>query len=195
MRFLQVWALGYIHPRRAFQELRHQPAPQWGLYAALLRALGIVVFSYVPAIAFQHPAAPPSYITLFPTEQYYAILLLLAPVVHLGSWLMLSALTHLILRLMRRESNFDLLLNIHGMAALMVWLVLQIFDWITLALGWRDAIFLGISHAFIDVTLLMFLIVIAYRQLMGLSIRLGIGLVLIQLAIGIPIAALFLRMP
>ncbi len=195
MNFIQVWLTGYRHPGKAFEELGLKPAPHWGFYATLLRIIGILTLSYLPALLLKHQISPSSYITLLPTENYYVILLFLAPAVHLANWLMLTALAHLILRLMGHPGGMDQLLNIHGMTALMVWPVLQIFDWAAILLGGRSEIFLGISHVLIDLLLYMTLALIGYKRLLQLPIRTGLLLIIVQLLVGIPIAALFLRMP
>lgn len=40
---LHLWLLALIHPSQAFEELKHKPAPDFGLYATLLRCAFIVL--------------------------------------------------------------------------------------------------------------------------------------------------------
>jgi hypothetical protein len=64
--------------------------------------------------------------------------------------LMSAAIIHIVLRLARRDSDFDALVNIVGMSALVVGAVLIPWGWFWFVCDGVDQIFLGSSHLVIS---------------------------------------------
>ena len=79
MKFLRVWFLGYVSPRRLVETLAESPAPQWGFFAQLLRGLMDALLLFLPLALMGRTPSTPSYLTFLPTEQYYAALAVSAP--------------------------------------------------------------------------------------------------------------------
>ncbi|UCH10631.1 MAG: hypothetical protein JSU61_01680 [Fidelibacterota bacterium] len=192
--FLRVWFLGYTQPLRVGEALRDKPAPYWGLAAQLLRAMMDALLVYLPMSLMGRVPDTSSALSFIPTESYYAVSVGMAPLFILGQWLLLSAVMHVALRLLGQQSDLDQILNITGMAALVVGSVLVVWDWIWIALGWQSDMVLGISHLVID-TWGIVIMVAGLRSLLGVPVRLGVVLSLIWLALGIPLAMIFMRSP
>lgn len=192
--FFRTWLTGYVNPSRMVQGLTGRPAPHWGLYAQLLRALLDSLLLYLPLHLMGRAPATPSYLTFLPTESYYLALTLLAPLFLVGQWLLLGAGTHLILRLLGRHSDVDQILNVTGMAALVVGAFLVIWDWLWIGAGWEHAIALGISHLVLDIWGIV-ITALGFERTMGVPIWLGTILSLTTIVVGVPLAAVFMRAP
>ncbi|UCD37369.1 MAG: hypothetical protein JSW54_11125 [Fidelibacterota bacterium] len=192
--FLRVWLMGYTQPLRVGEALRDKPAPFWGLAAQLIRAMMDALLVYLPMSIIGAVPESPSTLSFIPTESYYAISVGMAPLFILGQWLLLCAVLHVVLRLTGRASDLDQILNLTGMAALVVGTVLVVWDWIWFGLGWHSDVVLGISHLVIDVWGIV-IIVAGLRILLGVPVKLGIILNLIWLALGVPLAMIFMRSP
>ena len=194
MEFIQLWFTGYFAPGRFIQELREKPAPLWGFYGQLLRGLMDALLLFLPLYLMGRTPPMESFLTLFPTRTYYGTLIWLAPLVFFVQWLVGSGMTHVTLRLMKRPTDIDLILNLSGMITLVVGSILLVWDWIWIALGGMNQYALGISHLAIDLYGIV-IGVIAYKQLLGVPIWLGILLHMLTFMIVLPIAALFIRSP
>jgi hypothetical protein len=194
MDFFRVWLAGYYSPSVFAQGLKGKPAPQWGLYGQGLRALVDALLLYLPLAVLGRQPSMPSFLTFLPTERYYAASVVLAPVFLVAQWLLLSAVVHVILRLARRPSDFDQILNLTGMASLVVGAVLVIWDWAWVSMGWQSDVLLGISHLVL-VLWYVVLTTVGFRQLLGLPVWLGILLNLLWLLLGEPLGVLFMRGP
>ena len=193
MDLLHIWLLGLYRPSKAIDILAGKPAPHFGLYAMLLRGGMISLLWYLPAAFFGRLPSPLPYLTLVSAEGYFAFLAWIFPVFVLGTWLLGGALTHLLLRLGRRQSNIDLILNIGGMGGLVATVPLLIFDWTNLLLALPVPVVLwGLIHLLIDGWYVAFTVA-GFRKLLGLPLWLALSLVGIDFMIGIPLAALFLR--
>jgi hypothetical protein len=88
----------------------------------------------------------------------------------------------------------DQILNVTGMAALVVGAVLVVWDWGVILVGGRDPIFLGISHLVLDVWSVA-ITVIGFRRLLGVPTWLAILLNLLWILLGVPLAMIFVRGP
>ena len=110
--FIRVWLTGYYSPSQLIDRLADKPAPQWGFYAQLLRAVMDALLLYLPLALMGQQPSMPSYLTFITSESYFATLVWLAPVFLLCQWLLLSAILHLILRLTGQHSHIDQILNI-----------------------------------------------------------------------------------
>ena len=192
--FVWVWAAGYRSPTRFITGIRTKPAPHWGVTAQIVRGLLDGVGLYLPLTILGRSPSTPSALTLLPTDQYYAASVILAPVFLLLQWLMLCALLHVILRVTGRPSDIDQILNITGMAALVVGTVLVPWDWVMIATGWMDPVLLGVSHMVVTLWGVA-LIVIGFRDILDLSLRTSIGLSVVWLLVAWPLAAVFMRPP
>jgi hypothetical protein len=192
--FFQVWLTGYYSPSKVIEGLRDKPAPHWGVYAACLRGLLDAFLLYLPLALMGRQPSTPSYITFLPAETYFAWSVLFAPPLLVFQWLLLGALLHVILRLSSRPSDIDQILNITGMAGLVVGAFLVIWDWVWILLGWQNEVLLGISH----LVLVIWAVVITttgFKRILGLPVWLGILLNVIWLLLGEPLALIFMRAP
>jgi hypothetical protein len=116
------------------------------------------------------------------------------PVFLLLQWLLLCALIHLILRLSGRRSDIDQIINVTGMTGLVVGTFLLVWDWAYILMGFRDPVALGVSHLIFDVWGIA-ITVVGFKRLLGVPVWLGLILNLIWLAVGVPLAMLFVRGP
>ncbi len=193
MGLLQLWFASLFHPSKAFEELKRKPAPQWGLYATLLRALLIILIWYLPLYLLGFKPSPPSYLIFVPTEHYYAISMIIFPLYNVAIWLLFSALAYVILRLGGWKSDFDQILNIGGIGGLVFQPVITLLDWIGIVLGWHSLpVVLGISHLCVDLWVIVW-VAKGYNRILGLPMWLGAGLTLLVTILNIPLAMLFLR--
>jgi hypothetical protein len=138
--------------------------------------------------------ATPSYLTFISTESYYLALTLLAPLFLVGQWLLLGAVAHVILRLLGLQSALDQILNVTGMAALVVGAALVVWDWLWVSAGWENAVALGISHLVLDIWGVV-LTALGFEKTMGVPRWLGALLSLATITLGVPLAAIFMRAP
>jgi hypothetical protein len=86
---------------------------------------------------------------------------------------------YVILRLSGYPANFDQILNLGGLLALTIGVVIILFDWLMVALNLHtNAVFLGIAHLLIADPWSIALTAIFYKQYFGvliwLSLLLGI---------------------
>lgn len=194
MAFLRLWLTAYRSPARFADGLRDKPAPHWGLYAIILRGLIDSLLLYLPVYLMGWQPPTPSYIPIFSTEHYYWTLIFIGPLVFLAHWLLGSALTHVVLRLTRRRSDVDLILNILGMTTLAIATVILAWDWLFIAAGWGNQYFLGISHLIIDGWGIA-ITVVAYKRLLGVPVWLVILLSLLGIATWLPFGMMVMRSP
>ena len=194
MTFFRLWLMGYTNPVKFIDQLKTKPAPRWGFSAQLLRALLDSLLVYLPLALLGRVPPTPSYISFIPTERYYAVLIGLTPLVLIAELLLAVSFLHLALRLMGRASSFDQILNIGGMAALIVGTVLIPWDWAWVLIGGANQYFLGISHLVISLwaTLIM---VLGLQRILGVPVWLGIVLSLLSIPVTLPLAILFMRSP
>jgi hypothetical protein len=194
MNFPQIWLAGYYNPDRLIAELKTKPAPHWGFYAQITRSLLDSLLLYLPLALMGRQPSMPSYLTFLPTEHYFVASVFFVPIFVLAQWILLSAILHLILRLSGQPSDVDQILNITGMASLVVGAVLVVWDWIWIAMGWHSYVLLGVSHLVL-VIWAMVIMVLGFRRILGLPLWLAIVLNLIYLVLGEPLGALFMRAP
>ena len=192
--FLRIWRLGYTRPRRAVELLSEQPAPLWGLCAQAMRGLLDGLLLYLPLTLMGREPSTPSYLVFLPTATYYRVLVFLAPVFLLTQWLLVSAVAHLMLRLLGRRSDFDQILNLTGLSALVVGSFLVVWDWGWILVGLRSDVLLGCSHLVLDLWG-MVITTIGLRRSLDVPVWLGIVLNLVMLVVGLPLAMVFMRAP
>jgi len=194
MAFLRLWFTAYRSPVRFADGLHDKPAPDWGLVAIILRGLIDSLLLYLPIYLMGRQPPTPSYIPIFSTEHYYRTLIFVGPLVFLAHWLMEGALMHVLLRLTRRRSDVDLILNILGMTTLAIAAVILAWDWLCIAAGWGDQYSLGISHLIIDGWGIA-IAVVAFKRLLGVPIWLGVLLQILGIVTWLPLGMTFMRSP
>ena len=194
MSFLRAWLTGYVRPTQLIEHLRSKPAPQWGIFAQLLRGILDSLLIYLPVSLMGRVPPTPSFLSFVPTERYYFALIWMAPLVLLAVLLMGSVVIHVILRLMGRRSDIDQILNISGMSALIVGAVLIPWDWAWFALGLADQYFLGISHLVISLWAVI-IEAIGLRRILSVPPWLSIVLSIITIPVALPFAIMFMRSP
>jgi hypothetical protein len=192
--FFRVWLLGYTNPGGFIEELRSKPAPLWGVYGQLGRALGVSLLFYLPLALLGRVPSTPSAIAFLPTESYFATSIVLAPLFIIMQWLLLSAVVHVILRLTRRHSDIDQILNITGMVALVVGAFLILWDWLWVSLKWQNLVLLGVSHLII-VAWAVGITTLGFKRILGVPAWLGVLLNLLWVLLGEPLGAIFMRAP
>ncbi len=194
MSYLGIWIASYVSPKRFADGTAAAPAPRWGLLASLQRGLMDSVFTYLPVFLLGRTPPLRPFLPFIPADRYYGALVLLAPVVLLAEWLMGGALTHVILRLAKRRSDMDRILNISGFAVLSVGSVLVAWDAAWTILGGMDQYALGISHLLINCWAVV-LTTVALRRNLDVPVWLGILLCLGGIVVAAPFAVMFMRSP
>ncbi len=192
--FLRLWALGYASPVRLVDALPRWPAPHTGFFAQLLRGLLDSLLIYLPLALMRLIPPTPPYLSFIPAANYYAALILLGPLVLLFELLMSAAIIHLVLRLARRASDFDMLISLVGMAALVVGAVLIPWDWFWFLRGGVDQVFLGVSHLLISLWS-MLIMILGVRRLFAAPLWLAVLANVLSLLGSMPLAIMFMRSP
>lgn len=192
--FLNLWLAGYTSPAKFIDDLRSMPAPHWGIYAQLLRAGFDSLLVYLPLALMGLTPPTPSYLSIIPTERYYAALVGLTPVVLIAELLISASFLHIAIRLSGRPSDFDQIVNLVGMAALVVGAILVPWDWMWFAIGGVDQYFLGISHLVISLWS-TFLTVLGLHRMLAVPLWLAILLSLLAIPVTLPVAIMFMRSP
>ena len=194
MSFIRVWFTGYYSPARMIEQLQSKPAPHWGFYGQFLRAALDSLLVYLPVALMGRVPPTPSNLSFLPTEQYYWHLIWLSPLVLGAEWLLVSAFTHVVLRLAGRRSDIDQILNISGMATIVVGAFLLVWDWAAFALGGANQYFLGISHLVIALWGVA-IGVVGLKRILGVPIWLGATLNFLSIPIALPFGIMFMRSP
>lgn len=194
MSFIRVWFTGYYNPAKMIEELRSKPAPHWGFYGQFLRAALDSLLLYLPIALMGRIPPTPSNLSFIPTDQYYWSLIWLSPLVLGTEWLLGSAFTHVVLRLSGRPSDFDQILNIVGMATIVVGAFILAWDWAWIAHGGVNEYFLGISHLVISLWATV-IETIGLKRILGVPVWLGALLSLLGIPIALPFGIMFMRSP
>ena len=194
MNFVRVWFTGYYNPVRMIEQLRSKPAPHWGFYGQFLRAALDSLLLYLPVALMGRIPPTPSNLAFLSTERYYWHLVWLSPIILGADWLLASAFTHVVLRLAGRRSDFDQILNIGGMATIVVGAFLLVWDWAWLAWGGANQYFLGITHLAIGLWAVA-IGAIGLRRILGVPIWLGVILTFLGIPIVLPFGIMFMRSP
>jgi len=194
MSFIRLWFTGYYNPVQMYQQLRSKPAPQWGFYGMVLRAALDSLLLYLPLALMGFIPPLPSNLPFLPTEQYYGHLIWLSPIVFAAQWLLTSAFAHVVLRFTGRSSDFDQVLNIYGMSAIVVGAFILVWDWAWLALGGVNQYFMGISHLVISLWGVV-IETIGLKRILDTPIWLGAILSFLSIPIALPFGIMFMRSP
>ena len=194
MSFVRVWFTGYYNPAKMIEQLLSKPAPHWGFYGQFLRAALDSLLLYLPVALMGRIPPTPSNLAFLSTERYYWHLVWLSPIILGADWLLASAFTHVVLRLTGRQSDFDQILNIGGMATIVVGAFLLVWDWAWFASGGVNQYFLGISHLAIGLWAVV-IGAIGLKRILGVPIWLGAMLTFLGIPIALPFGIMFMRSP
>jgi hypothetical protein len=192
--FIRLWFIGYINPVKLIDALRSKPAPHWGLLAQLIRALLDSLLLYLPLSLMGRVPPAPSNLSVLPTDTYYTSLIWLSPIVLIAELMMIAAFIHIVLRLTGRHSDFDQIVNISGMAALVVGAFLLPWDWIWFAIGGVNQYFLGISHLVISLWAVV-ITIIGLKRILAVPVWLAALLSLLSMPVALPFGIMFMRSP
>lgn len=194
LAFIRTWYLGYTNPSGFAAALAGKPAPHWGFYAQLVRALMDSLLLYLPVSLMGRIPPTPSYLPFIATDSYYAFLIFATPFVFTLQWLLGGGVIHLILKSSHRTSDYHLILNITGMVTLVVGTFLVCWDWLWIWLGGMDQYWLGTSHLLIDIWAVV-LISISLKKLLQVSVWFAVLATIISIAVAFPLAVMFMRSP
>lgn len=194
MSFIRLWFLGYSRPAKMMEALRTKPAPQWGFYGQFLRSVIDSLVLYLPVAIMGRTPPAPSNISILPTEQYYWHLIWLSPLVLGAVWLLSSAFIHLMVRFVGRRSDYDQVLNIVGMATIVVGASILVWDWLWFALGGMNQYLLGLTHLAISLWAVL-IEAIGLKRILGIPIWLGFLIGFLTIPIALPFGIMFMRSP
>ena len=147
VRVIQLWYAGIVNPFKMVSKLRDLASPNCGFFAVLIR---FVVTTLTTGLALyllgRRPFVPSEFVRL-PDDRYYFAQLFFLPLWGFAIWILMTAVVHLILRLARKESDFDRILNIIGMGMLVPMPVLWLWDWAAVAFGLYKVTIMAITHS------------------------------------------------
>jgi hypothetical protein len=193
VRFLHLWFLAIIRPRRAYDLLLDAPAPEWGLYAILVRFVGTAITSILALhLLGRRPFVPP-YLTILNEANYYLAEIFFLPLFGTAAWLLSSALVHVILRLSGIDDHLDWVMNVIGFSLLVVMPVVWLVDWATIAVDAYGANSTIPIHAAVSIWEVA-LMAVGFRKIQRLSwVAAAILGVIVKAGVYIPLAAIFVR--
>ena len=149
---------------------------------------------YLPLALMGRAPSLSSWLTFVPTSRYYLALVALTPVVLLTQWLTGSVVVHCALRVAKRRSDIDAILNITGMTALVIGSLSVAVDWLYVYSEFANYYLLGLIHcAFYGWAVV--LSAYCLKKSLDLPYRIGIAANLFYLAAAIPSEVLFMRAP
>lgn len=151
MSFVRLWLAGMIHPAQSLDALKDKPAPQWGLWAVLVRFVMTALIETLPLYLLGRRPFAPSYLTFLATQSYYAAEVFFLPVFGVALWLLMSALAHVLLRLAGHRGDMDRILNIVGLGMLVPMPILWAWDVAMIALNIAAVPMWAISHTLAQV--------------------------------------------
>lgn len=194
MDFSSIWVNSYLHPCRAMDRLAQQSTPRYGAVFVLLRGVLLALFFYLPFYLLRFEPITPAALEIFDTPEYFLFAALLWPAFNLLTWVYLTGVIYLALRLVGYRPNFDQMLNLAGLLDLTIGVVLFIFDWLLVLARFHDnAVFLGIAHILIADPWSISLTAIFYRKTFGVPVWLSVILGILARMLFIPLAMVFVR--
>lgn len=194
MNTMQLSLFGISHPGRAFDELLRKPAPQWGLWAILVRWVGAsLTVGLLALFVMRVPTTPSSLNFPFLTdENYYLVSIFWGPVFGLAIWLLWGAFAHVWLRLAGYTSDFDHILNMIGLASLIPAPFVWIWDSLMIIMDRVRAPEAGVGHMILALWGLS-LLTIGFKRNLQLGTMMAASLSVALLLIYIPLAMLWIR--
>ncbi|MEW6195001.1 MAG: hypothetical protein AB1521_07595 [Bacteroidota bacterium] len=192
MNFIRVWFLGLINPSKAFEILKSKPAPMWGFWAVLIHFVVTSLTSILASHLLGRLPFESSYLTFLSMENYYLIEIFFLPAFGFTVWLLGSAIVHITLRLTKKASDFDLILNIIGFGFLIPMPVIWLWDWTMIALNSCELTVMAVSHssfAFWEAILFS----VGFKKILGLRLLLAVSLAIITMTVYVLLAIIFVR--
>ncbi len=193
MNLFKVWFFTIINPDKAFNVLLNKPKPFWGLYAILIRFITTSLTSIFILFIMDKKPFQPSYLTFLSNENYYKYEIIFLPIFGLAVWLLSGNLIHLILKIFKKESDNDWILNVIGWGLLTVMPFVWILDWTCMFLNYYNLIVAATIHSIISLWEII-LFAIGFNKIKGLKIfpSFILGLI-VKCGVYIPLAIIFIR--
>ena len=192
MNLAQLWYTGLTSPSRAFDALKAKRAPRWGFTVVVAFNVAISCTTLLALHILGHGPQMESWLTFLPDDRYLLAEMFFLPPLRVGLWLMEGAVIHTGLRLADRRSDFDLILNIGGLAYLVVMPPLMLSDWALIALGRFGISVTAYTHGLAGLASFV-LSVFGLRRLLDVDLWLGMGLTILSTALSIGVLAIFAR--
>ena len=190
----QIYLNSYLHPRSAMDSLARLESPRIGAAFVLARALLLSVFFYLPFHLLKFQPISPAYLAVFDTPRYFLYAAAYWPLFGVLSWVYLSAVVYILLRLLNYRPNFDLILNLNGLLNLTIGVVLLLFDWLMVAVQFHThAVFMGAAHVLIADPWSISLTSIFYKKYFGVPVWLSVLLGILVRILYLPLAIVFVR--
>ena len=194
MSISKIWLNSYLHPRQVLDEIAKLTSPRYGALYALSRSVMLSVLFYLPLYLLKIQPITPAYLEIFDTPDYFLYAVFIWPLFGLLSWVYLSGFVYVVLRLLNYTANFDQILNLEGLLSLTIGVVLLLFDWLMILIGFHtSAIFMGVAHIIIADPWAITLTAIFYKKHFGVPVWLSILLGISVRVLYIPLAMVFLR--
>ncbi len=193
MDFAKAVLFCYWRPKKAFELVKAQSLPCWGLYGTLLRALIISSVNYLPKYLMRSQPSPQPYLTFIQPQHYYGFLIWFSPIFFILEWLLLGAIFHVFLRIFKAHSDIDKILNINGVIDLAAQPIITLADVLVMVFATTLPFMMGSLHLVIVTVFVMYLSAIAYKKVLDLPYWVGASFVILASFIHAPIAILFLR--
>lgn len=190
----KIWIKSYLHPRQAMDEIAQLTSPRLGTIYALARGVMLSLLFYLPFYLLKFEPITPAYLDIFDTPDYYLYAVFIWPVFGVLSWVYLSGVAYIILRLQGYPADFDKILNLSGLLTLTIGVVLLIFDWLMVLIGnHTSAAFMGIAHILIADPWAIALTSIFYKKYFGVPVWLSVVLGILVRLLWIPIGIVYIR--
>lgn len=194
MNFYTIWLNSYLRPRAAMDALAEQTDPRYGALYALIRGVLLALFLYLPFYLLKFKPITPAYLEVFDTPDYFLYAIFIWPLFGLLSWVYLNGVVYVILRIMNYPANFDQILNLGGLLALTIGIVILLFDWLMVVIGCHtNAEFLGIAHVIIADPWAITLSAIFYKKHFGVPVWLSVLLGIVVRILYLPVGIIFIR--
>ncbi len=148
MGLLRLWWAGVRKPVTAFDLLGTWAAPAWGLAAVFIRYTITAVLYCLPMYLMgRHPFLP-SRLTFLPSdERYFLAETFFLPFVGLAIFLLGTAVAYVAIRLTGRRVDYDQIVNIGGLAAIVTVPFVLIWDWVMVLAGGWNVVVAAFSHS------------------------------------------------
>jgi len=131
---------------------------------------------------------------IFDTPDYFLYAVFIWPVFGVLSWIYIHGCVYTTLRLVGYPADFDKILNLGGLLALTIGVVLLIFDWLMVLIGYHtSAEFMGIAHILIADPWAIALTSIFYKKYFGVPVWLRVLLGILVRLLWIPVGIVYIR--
>ena len=147
MNIVKLWFLGITKPGWMFDELINRPAPLYGFYLVLARFTVTTLTSILALYLLHRVPFTSSYLTFLSEENYYKAELFFLPLWGLAVWMMMGGVAYLIFRSIKKEVNFDHILNIIAAGMIIPMPFLWLYDWGSIATQHYAIVNQAVSHS------------------------------------------------